>query len=155
MNVADAAYHVVHDAPGGSESLAPRLGMSAAVLNSKVNPKTLTHHLSLREAVAVTNMTRDFRILHAFAAECDHIVLPLPNGDDANACDAAVLEMIAAVWKGQGEVGTAVHDALADGRVDAKELRRIEAAVHRVHTCLAAFTRRIGGMAEPEPTNGG
>ncbi|WP_341772648.1 phage regulatory CII family protein, partial [Burkholderia pseudomallei] len=47
MNIIDAAYAVVHDYPGGSESLAPRLGMSAAVLRNKVNPNNATHHLGL------------------------------------------------------------------------------------------------------------
>lgn len=38
MNVTDAAYVTVHQYPGGSEALTPRLGMSAAVLRGKVNP---------------------------------------------------------------------------------------------------------------------
>ena len=45
MNILDAAYHTVHDYKGGANALAPRMGMkSPAVLNSKVNPITDTHH---------------------------------------------------------------------------------------------------------------
>ena len=36
MNTIDASWHTVHEYPGGSEALAPRLGMSAAVLRTKV-----------------------------------------------------------------------------------------------------------------------
>ncbi len=37
MNIVDAAYHTVHDYPGGANALAPRMGIkSPAVLNSKV-----------------------------------------------------------------------------------------------------------------------
>lgn len=53
MNVHDAAHATVHDYPGGAASLAPRLGMQQAVLNSKVNPNTDTHHLSLTDAMRV------------------------------------------------------------------------------------------------------
>ena len=51
MNIIDAAYNTVHDYPGGSSALATRMGIkSPAVLNSKVNPNTETHHLTLAEA---------------------------------------------------------------------------------------------------------
>lgn len=53
MNVTDAAYDTVHQYPGGSEALAPRLGMSAAVLRGKVNPNTDRNLLSLQEADAL------------------------------------------------------------------------------------------------------
>lgn len=69
MNIIDAAHALVHDYPGGSESLAPRLGMSAAVLRNKVNPNNQTHHLSLNEAVKATDVANDERVLEAWAAE--------------------------------------------------------------------------------------
>ena len=63
MNIHDAAHATIHDYPGGAASLAPRLGMVQAVLNSKVNPNTHTHHLTLAEALRVMVMTGDHRIL--------------------------------------------------------------------------------------------
>ncbi|MFH7611555.1 hypothetical protein RA272_29150, partial [Pseudomonas syringae pv. tagetis] len=69
MNVTDAAYDTVHQYPGGSEALAPRLGMSAAVLRGKVNPNTDRNLLSLQEADALMARTGDFRILHALCAQ--------------------------------------------------------------------------------------
>ncbi|PNE77837.1 hypothetical protein A8H37_06130 [Burkholderia thailandensis] len=42
MNILDTAHAVAHNYPGGCESLAPRLGVSPAVLRSKVNPNTGT-----------------------------------------------------------------------------------------------------------------
>ena len=54
MNIIDAAYHTVHDYPGGATALALRLGIkSPAVLNSKVNPNTDTHHITLVEAIKI------------------------------------------------------------------------------------------------------
>lgn len=68
MNIIDAAHKTVHAYPGGSESLAPRIAMSAAVLRNKVNPNNSTHHLTLVEASEVMGVTGDYRILHALAA---------------------------------------------------------------------------------------
>ncbi|WP_368566189.1 phage regulatory CII family protein [Pseudoxanthomonas sp. UTMC 1351] len=41
MNVEDTAYETVRSYPGGSASLAPRMGMSQALLNSNVNGRGL------------------------------------------------------------------------------------------------------------------
>ncbi len=148
MNVADAAHAVVHDFPGGSESLAPRLDMSAAILRNKVNPTNTTHHLTLREAVRVTQLTGDDRILRAAASECERVVLELPTADDTDASDMAVLELVAAVWAKQGDLGTAIHQAFADGVLTPQEYAGIKNAVHRAQTKLTALLRRIEGMVE-------
>lgn len=60
MNVTDAAYDTVHQHPGGSEALAPRLGISAAVLRGKVNPNSDRNLLSLQEADALMARTGTF-----------------------------------------------------------------------------------------------
>lgn len=148
MNVADAAHSVVHDYPGGSESLAPRLGMSAAVLRNKVNPNTASHHLSLVEASRATGLTGDMRILHAFAAEHGRVVVTPADGDDAS--DMAVLEVMAATWSTSGDLGTAVHRALADGVLTQDELRLIKDAAYRHQRKLASLVTRLEAMAEPE-----
>lgn len=148
MNIDDAAHAVVHDYPGGSESLAPRLGMSAAVLRNKVNTNNATHHLTLREAVRISALTQDDRILRAAAAECGRVVLDLPTADDTDASDMAVLEMVAAVWSKQGDLGTAIHQAFADGVLTPAEFDGIAGAVHRAQTKLTALLRRIESMVE-------
>lgn len=148
MNVADAAHLCVHAYPGGSESLAPRLGMRAAVLNSKVNPKTTTHHLHLAEASRIMGITGDLRILHALAAEHGQVVVSPATADDA--CDMAVLEAISALWSGNGDLGTAVHAALADGSLTHCELKQIRAAAYAVQQRMASLLERLQAMAEPE-----
>ncbi|MGI4861889.1 MAG: phage regulatory CII family protein [Janthinobacterium lividum] len=59
MQIADAAYVVVHNYPGGADSLAPRLGMSSAVLRNKINPSNTTYHLSLAEALRLSQIIGD------------------------------------------------------------------------------------------------
>lgn len=149
MNVLDAAYAVVHDYPGGSESLAPRMGgMSPAILRNKVNPKNSTHHLTLVEASRVTGLTGDLRILHAFAAENGRVLITPAFGEDVS--DMAVLEVVAAMWSRNGDLGTAVHHALADGVLTQTELGVIRDAAYRVQQNLAALVGRLEGMAQPE-----
>jgi hypothetical protein len=148
MNVADAAHSVVHDYAGGAESLAPRVGIGAAVLRSKVNPNTQTHHLSLLEASRITGLTDDMRILHAFAAEHGRVVVKPGDADDAS--DMAVLEVIAAMWSTNGDLGTAVHRALADGVLTTAELALIKAAAVSHQQKIASLLHRLEAMAEPE-----
>lgn len=84
MNVQDAAYRTVHDYPGGSESLAPRLGMSAAVLRGKVNPNNDRNILSLHEASQIMGVSDDFQMLHALAASHGFGLHALESGDTAD-----------------------------------------------------------------------
>jgi hypothetical protein len=86
MNALDAAYHVVHDYPGGAESLGPRLKKGSTVLSAEVAGRG-TAKFGLSDAVKVTQMTGDYRILHAFAEAVGQMCIPLPGcladtGDD-------------------------------------------------------------------------
>lgn len=148
MNVKDAAYAVVHDYPGGSESLAPRIGMSAAILRNKVNPNNTTHHLTLDEADRITTVTGNLRILHALSAEHRQVMLPIDEGDDAS--DMAVLEAIAAMWSSNGDLGTAVHHALSDNVLTRREFDGISEAAHRLTNRVFSMIKRLDGMVEPE-----
>src|SRR5690606_28847711 len=119
MHVTDAAYATVHDYPGGAGSLAPRIGTSQAVLNSKVNPNTTTHHLTLAEAVKLMVLTGDKRILHAIALETGDVVIE--GAAAADDCEMAILGSLTGLFARTGQVGTAVHGALEDGRITERE----------------------------------
>jgi hypothetical protein len=148
VNVDDAGYATVHDYPGGSESLAPRMGMSAAILRGKVNPNDRGHHLTLAEADRMIGLTCDLRILQALAAQHRQVVLPIDEGDDAS--DMAVLEAIAAMWSSNGDLGTAVHRALSDNVLTRRELDGISAAAHKLTNRVFSMLARLEGMVEPE-----
>jgi hypothetical protein len=124
MNTQDAAYHTVHDYLGGASSLAPRLGMPVGVLNSKVNPNTPTHHLSLAESVRLMVLTADHRILRA---QCDELgyLPPIPRVT-CEVSDLALLETYTRLISELGEFSQAFHTALADGRLTLPEVARLE-----------------------------
>ncbi len=97
MNVQDAAYRTVHDYPGGSESLAPRMGMSAAVLRGKVNANNDRNVLSLSDADLMMGVSNDGQILHALAATHGVGLPPLEGG---TSLDITTALLGAAVAKG-------------------------------------------------------
>lgn len=150
MNVDDAAYAVVHAYPGGADALAARMNKSAAVLRSKVRPTCDTHHLTLREAQHITALTDDPRILEAFAQDTGRIVLKMPVDGDDQVSDMAVLELVARVWMGQGNLGTEVHHALTDSRLTRREFEQISDAATRAQAHIAGLVQRLKGMVEPE-----
>jgi regulatory protein CII len=124
MNVADAAYCVVHDYPGGSEALAPRMGMSAAVLRNKVNPNTPSHRLSLEEADKLTALTGDTRIVEAFAAQHGFALRTTEEAAQA----PSILHAMTAASAARGAMWNVIQSAIADNRITHNEFSEIERA---------------------------
>lgn len=145
MNTTDAAYATVHDYPGGSESLGPRVGISPAVLRNKVNPNNTTHHLTFAEAQRIAAMTNDHRMLQAWAHEEGFLLVKAPEGSTS---DMAVLEQVVGLGVANGQFMQTIHSALADGAIDQDELAAIRMAERAVQTAAATVTKRVEGMAE-------
>ena len=147
MNVEDAIHDLVHDYPGGSESLAPRMGMTAAVLRNKANPECTSHLTSVRDLRKAMALSGDLRPLHALCAEFSGVFVPVADGEPAS--DMAVLELIASVWARNGELGQAVHHALVDRELTQEELVAIRASAYRAQERVAVLVKRLEGMAQP------
>ena len=109
MNVTDAAYDTVHQYPGGSVALAPRMGMSDATLRGKVNPNTDRNRLALEEADELMAKTGDYRILHALAAS-HGFVLQRTEAPDAGTLICSLLAASAA----KGDLAELVSKAIRD-----------------------------------------
>ena len=152
MHVTDAAYATVHDYPGGASALAPRMGMSVGVLNSKVNPNTTTHHLTLAEAVKLIGLTGDKRIAHAIALQSGDVLVE-GCGELAD-CDMAVLESMTAVFACTGKLGAAVHDGLADRQLTAKEFKAIEREAYGLRSRAVKLVQKVERLRKKEPGRG-
>lgn len=144
MNVQDAFYHTVHDA--GIEQLAPRLGMSAAILRNKADPNKEHNKPLLSDADKAMGLTGDYRILHALAESHGHVCVKIDA--EATASDMAVLELVTHVWQSNGDVGTAVHKTLADGKVEKHEISEVRQAIYRTQKALNEMLMRLEGMAQ-------
>lgn len=150
MTVADAAYHTVHDYPGGAVALAHRLGANAAVLSHKVSPSCGTHHLSLDEAARVMDLTGDHRILVAMCRRLGYLG-PIPAVAYEGIADEQLLEMVARMHGETSDVSRSLVEALADGRVTRDELGRFEIEAQEAMTAIAALLDRVRGMVVESP----
>lgn len=139
MNVTDAADATVHDYPGGSESLAPRMGMSAAVLRNKVNPGNDRNHLTLAEADRLMRVTDDHRMLQALADQHGFVLQRADDVEQGGSLIAGVLAFGAA----GGELHAVIHDAMADGLITEREMQAIERSAAAEHAAVIALIHRL------------
>lgn len=131
MNILDAAHHTVRQFKGGAAALAVRMGMrSVAVLNSKVNQNTETHHLTLMEASSIMAITGDYRILQALCAEHGKVAINLPNITECR--DTALTDLV----------------MMADGRITRGEAIDMSKVIHAMHEVLAELEMQINKCVE-------
>lgn len=123
MNILDAAYHVVHDYPGGAESLGPRIGKSPTTLSHEV-AKVGAAKFGLETAIKVTTMSKDMRILDAFAMHCGYMTLPLP--ELANPDNETCISELGIILSEVGELVRDTTKSLRDGVISGNEMSRID-----------------------------
>ncbi len=155
MNVIDAAYNVVHDYPGGAESLGPRVEKNPTTLSHEV-AEVGTAKLGLKTAVKLTAFTKDYRILEAFAAQCGRMVLPMPEVLAGETDDC--LKSLGEVLRESGELVREITGSLADGTINDNEYDRIaKECGHLVSgvTNLLAAARARNAAGKPGAAVGG
>lgn len=147
MNIQDAAHLIGHEYPGGAQAMADRMGIVRAVFNSKLNPNTTTHHLTVVEALRMQQLAGRYDILFSMAESCGFVCVPMP-GDIHENIDRDVARMI----KEFGDYIGRVSDAIEDGRVTPNELKRCEkelsemmAAANALQAALAAMSANQSG----------
>ncbi|MDP3651063.1 MAG: hypothetical protein Q8R67_05200 [Rhodoferax sp.] len=142
LDVLDAAYHTAHNYPGGVPALAVRMGVSQNTLMHKVSVNINTHHLTLREAVTMQEVTGNAAILQAMASALGYdLVKAIPASVD----DPLTLnwQMVAA----QAEVQHAIADAFAQG-VTRNSLRRCDV---RAAEASSAMNNLLGALRAALP----
>ena len=144
-DVIDAAYLIAHHHVGGVRDLAARMGISANVLQNKLNPNNTTHHLTLRESIALQVMANNPAILHAMAAQMGYTCTPaIPDqsgGDPVEAFMHAQREV--------GEFTAAAADALQVNTVPSRNaLRRVK---HQANELMAAVGHLVATVAARVP----
>lgn len=128
MDVLTAFYHTCHDYPGGCESLAPRMGTTPAVLRNKCNLNNESNKPLLIDADRAMGITGDYRVLHSLADAHSHICIHIDGPDASN--DLAIMNLVLSAQAGHGDVAEEIRLALADGRIDRREMRKIREAIY-------------------------
>lgn len=142
MNPLDAAYTVVRDYPGGSESLAPRIGKSPTTLSHEV--ARIGHaKLGLGTAVDITVLSGDLRILRAFATTCGQMLLPLPG---AATTQTECIKRLGVVLATAGCVARETIEGMEDGRISANERERIRQACAELVSGASALLAAVDAL---------
>ncbi len=141
MDVLDAAYHTAHGFPGGVLALAQRMGVNGNTLMQKVSVNNNTHHLTLKEAMAMQEITGNVSILMSMAATLGYdVTRTLP----ANTTDLPALhwQMVLAF----GELLEQLAHAMQEG-VSRNAVRRIDGKAAdlqaHINNMLAAVRDRV------------
>ncbi len=120
-DVMAAAYELGHQ--HNISEIARQIGKSPVVMANKLNPDCDSHHLTLGEAVAITELTDDNKILNAWAQLRGKLLVDMPEGavNDEDLADQVM--MVQAVF---GQMMRVIHDARKDGVIDRIEQADIE-----------------------------
>lgn len=140
QDVQDAAYHTVHEYPGGADALAVRMGMSPNTLRHKVNPNNTTHHLTLREAVTIQELSNSHAILHSMADALGYVCTRATPGNDAE----PALDVLANLHAEVADLHRALADGLREGGfVSVNQMRRID---HHAQQSIASICNALAMM---------
>ncbi|MDX7735851.1 phage regulatory CII family protein [Aeromonas caviae] len=117
-------------------------------LNNKFNPACEDHHLTLSEAMAVTELTGDNAILQAWALSRGHVLVALP---DSTVSEEELADQVMTVTSVVGAVFGELHLARQDGVIDPIERQAITAAVHRAIRELLSLEESVASQVRPLP----
>lgn len=138
----DAAYSLVRDYPGGSESLAPRVGKSPTTLSHEVS-RTGHAKFGLETAVDITVLSGDLRILRAFATTCGQMLLPLPL---ASMSHLECIRRLGVVLATAGCVVRETTEGMADGAITGNERERIRRACAELVSGTSALLAAVDAL---------
>lgn len=149
MSIDDAVYRVVHDAPGGVQALAARMGVPAGTLSHKANPNNSTHHMRPQELVDAQLFSGNHHVLHAMAHAlgytCTRATPDQTGGDPVE----AVMRM-AMAWS---DLNRAFADAVLKGKneVTRNEMRRVEDMAQQAIASIGDAMATLRGRMRPAP----
>lgn len=149
QDVFDAAYNTAHHYPGGVAALAVRMGMSANTLAHKVNPTNTTHHLSLREAVAMQQLSGNVTILHAMADALGYAATPI-SADQSGGDPVDTMMRLQSEF---ADLVRAVADALRsdDQYVTGNQMRRADWHAQEVAAVVGRTLSMLRSRMRPKP----
>lgn len=145
MNTMHAAWQFVRSYPGGAVALAPVINKNHATLSHEVSPNVPTAKFGLEDAVALSVWAnKDLRIVSAFAAELDAMVLRLPKIDP----HGTSFEALSGMAREFADLVSAVTDAASDGRVTPNELRNVQTKAGDLIAHVQATVHHLMAMGE-------
>lgn len=146
-----AVYNLVHEFPAGkggnsAAAAATVIGRSVGTVYNKADPSNEDASFALREIIALTLASNDYRVLHAFAQTCNHVAVPL--GDYRRTSDLELLDCMAKVIEASGVKAGEIRLALEDGRITQDELSRIKTCWYNELSAGFELIARLEAIAD-------
>lgn len=143
-----AAFNVAHDYKGGAAQLALDIGRNPTTFSHEIS-ETGAAKLGLKTAAKMTQRTRDLRILIAFAAQNNQMLVPVPASLDQTADEC--MKAMSNMSREFGELCQEICGSLGDdGEITDNELDRItkeagqmQAAIHQMVATAQARNHRL------------
>lgn len=129
------------------KNLAAHLGMKLGTLYNKADADVHSHNQpTLRDVVALTQLTGDFRVLDALNEMFGRAAFDV--SPHVQVSDSALLELLTTLGIENGDFHKALHDALVDGKFSKAELQAIRGAAFDMVSALMTAVHRAEGLLD-------
>jgi len=153
MSLFDAIYGEVHAYKGGCAAIAERMrgmgfpNMTGDVLQKKVSTTCDTHHLRVDELLVLMEILNTDR----FTVEIARLrfMLCIPMAQFSGVSDQELLDLVFRSEHERGQWAHACREALEDGRIDLREIERIEKEYLDYAAADAELIARLKSMVNP------
>lgn len=98
------------------------MGKNEKTLAAKLTNDSDTHHLNVAEAVAITELTNDERILKAWALGRNKVLFPIPQ---TGLTDDEFSDVLLTVQEASGHLAGSIRKGRADGVITEKDYAEI------------------------------
>lgn len=135
----------------GADAFAKRTYQSTAVVYNKLNPDNESNHLSLRDAIALTELTNNDAIIEALCLQRGGVFVKLPENV---ACDEELSDQVMLLTEQLGLVMGDIRKAREDGIIDGNEFNDISANITKtIKEALALNAVVKGQVRELQPAH--
>ncbi len=128
--------------------LARQMGINPTVLRSKLDDNCDTHLLGFRQIIAISDLTRDYRALEAWAFSVGKTVVDLP---DAGLSDDELADQVLHIQEAGGEFAKAIRSPRAGGVITEQDFNVIQKRAQQAITSILHVTAELEQMVRPDP----
>lgn len=129
----------------GVKRIAADMGVNYNVLLNQLNPNN-GRPISLSKFYQMVRFTQDIRTLQPLLDELGMVAVKATRNEDEDAslCDLVLNHSLAF-----GTLSGEIHKALADGKIDHDEIKRIKAAMQEELQSMTALVGELEDMVQP------
>ena len=129
-------------------SLANKIGVAQGTLRNKVadNKEDKRHHITLSEAIAIVEETKDHSIVHALCTHFDGEFLAHPGLDDVS--NEELLSRYTSMMKELGQFSIDINESLMDGVITRNEIEKLQKDFLRLTGAISEMMDRLQEKAD-------